>query len=340
MKFLPILHHNGNSDFYITLKYISTISTEICVLGINSEIEEKIYELKLNLIMDIDKYEYFMLLYSGDNISNGSDFQKELKIMESRIPDFDMLYMWCTMGNGQFFKKPLIYKKNTELLVNSHDKKINTFSYDFTLFIQRTTLDTELIYLATKDTEYSKFLTEYYVYLCNNTNITETKLENPEYQALSLYTRKQYLESFELCKKIDPLIALAKYYFFEKKDTICAYMFSRMSIEIEDANSFFFCSRNLYSYDRYILFADITFDCNKFDEGKLILQKIENYKDDEYTKNVLEKYQKIQNSVKHKTKKQFFNTKLQEYSQLFPNLNNKQLLTKVKNEWRRTHTKI
>ena len=68
---------------------------------------------------------------------------------------------------------------------------------------------------------------------------------------------------------------------------------------------------------------------------KKSLQKIENMKEDDYTKSVLEKYKKIENSVKQKTKKQFFNSKIQEYSQLYPNLNNKQILSKVKNDWRK-----
>lgn len=343
MKLLPVLHNNLNPDYYITLKYISSISDRVCVIGITEEIEKKCGELNLKIV-EFSDFDYMIYLYTGDNVSTGGgDFKKELERLGcNETPEkVDVVYMYATLDKSRYFKVPLIYRKDVVFYPNHTSIKHSTFSYDYTLFVMKTTLESTMLHLATRDLSknlYCDFILRYYKYLLSGefplgTNDTsDTKIQEidedtcDEFEGEVLYQSKKYLEAFVKTKKISPLLRLAEYH-LDQKDPITSYMFSRMSLELEDSPIYFFNNRSDYLNNRYTLFAEVCLLLGRTDEGKLALSKTT------ADHPVREKYKEIQAKSIAKTKKQFINTKMEEYSKLYPNLTNKQLQSKIKKEW-------
>lgn len=326
MRLLPVLHNNLNPDYYITLKYISSISDKVCIIGITEEIEKKCSELNLKIV-DFSDFDYMMYLYTGDNISTGGDIKKELTSF-----DGDVMYIYATLDKVKYFKVPLVYKKDITFYPDHTKIKYSTFSYDYTLFLAKSTLETTMLHLATRDLKtdsYCAFILQYYRYLMSGSivdpSFQDEKLPD-EFEGEVLYQYKKYFESFVKTKKVSPLLRLSEQY-LDKKDPITAYMFSRMSLELEDSPIYFFNNRSEYLNDRYTLFAEICLLLDRVEEGKLILSKTT------ADHPVREKYKEIQSKSNTKTRKQFLNTKLEEYTKLYPNLTSKQIQNKIRNEW-------
>ena len=339
MKILPILHHNGNTDFYITLKYFSTLSDRIYVIGETDEIKERCKELKLTILPDIEKeeYDYILYLYSGDNISGG-DITKEIKISK----DADIIYIFsvCDTNKTIFFKNPILYKKKVPFHTSifTSEYKVYTASFDFSMSISASTLESQIVFLSTRQNkdEYIAFLLEFYKYILTGDKIrfSDGDLKITEFVAENEYQNKRFFDSFVRCKKIPPLLRLAEDY-VEKKDPITAYMFSRMSLELEDSEIYFFNKRDDYLKNRYTLFADICLQIGKIEEGRLALAKLG---DDDHP--LKKKYREIEGQDVIKTKKQFFNVKVEEYRKMYPKLTGNQILTKIKNEWKKREKQI
>jgi glycosyltransferase involved in cell wall biosynthesis len=155
-----------------------------------------------------------------------------------------------------------------------------------------------------------------------------------------------YLKSYEICERAEPLIAISDYYNKEKIWSL-SFLFAKQACELSFPHHCnLFIDKQCYDYDRYQRLGIVAFYYDKFPEGKWGCEKaLENKPDSELDKNnlkfyILKEKELKETQISNITKNDYFKLRQKKIKQENPNMRPKQILTKIKLEWKIKNLKL
>jgi glycosyltransferase involved in cell wall biosynthesis len=114
---------------------------------------------------------------------------------------------------------------------------------------------------------------------------------------------KWYMQAFETCKRVEPLISIIKYY-REQKDLFMAYQFAHMACNLPYPSAcLLFVDKIAYDYMRWHLLSIVAYYIGKVEEGKKACETAFKDKKQDIDKNNLKLYLEKERELKKGKKK-------------------------------------